>query len=370
MTKRKRPKTVGGAPSPHEWAKMKPYGAFSVTDAEGQPFIFSLGDTAAVLPGGTKVGTQLPAHKYWVVKILAIRGRRESSKRKKARSNTAVQTPAIWVKVNWFYSPEEASESFKIEGFDPSHCSEFERIYSDHNELISALTFDALVPVIKYREDDPDQDPISSEVFFCRYFLHTSSTQGAEIQSYASSTSLPTDEFMGCICGSPYNLKDTDPLHVMNMCPRSHCRRFYHSSCLLQYGHWGIMIHPNIRLSCTPDADNCLVSSPSKPEHPSYKATGCSSWDVQLPPNLLLLAAQPIVRGAALPALGITGNSRDVVYARRILNAALQGTAVPDSWEDEVDFAASVVTSPLPVLQLEETGEALVFACPNCSGPI
>jgi hypothetical protein len=129
------------------------------------------------------------------------------------------------------------------------------------------------------------------------------------------------------------------------------------------------MTDPLIRLLCSPDTDETPVFPFNLEPHPS----GCSSLDavdVNLPPNLLMLAAQPIVRGAALPALGITGNSHDVIYARRLVYAALRGTAVPEVWEDLVDLAASVVDCHLPILKLEETDEMLVFACPDCSGPI
>ncbi|KAF7330811.1 Efflux pump FUS6 [Mycena venus] len=72
--------TSGGAPGPDEWANMIPYGRFSVPDNEGQKVFFNVGDTAAVLPGNVQVGTNLPAHKYWLVKIAAIRGRLPSRK--------------------------------------------------------------------------------------------------------------------------------------------------------------------------------------------------------------------------------------------------------------------------------------------------
>ncbi|KAJ6510265.1 hypothetical protein C8R47DRAFT_1208300 [Mycena vitilis] len=373
---RKKPKVVGGegtAPSPQEWANMTPYGCFTVTAQDGQEVAFSVQDTAAVLPGGTSVGTQIPYHKYWVVKILAIRGRHPQSKRR-ARSNNA-ETPQIWVRVNWFYSRHEVS--YKIKGFNPAHCSDYERIYSDHSEIISALTFDALAPVIKFREDDPQQEPIGNEDFFVRYYLKTSSAQ-CEIESYASS-SAHGEEFPGCICGRPYDVKDANPLHVMHMCPRPHCRRFYHSSCLLEHGYWITMTDPLIRVPCTesPYADKSpstpkykLRSSSSFRSPSSCRSPSSSEVVALLPFNLLLLAGQPIVRGAGLPSLSITGNARDVVYARSVVSAALQGGPVPNAWEDSVDLIASVVDGSLPLLKLEDTDKLLTLTCPNCSAPV
>ncbi|KAJ7098352.1 hypothetical protein C8R44DRAFT_811413 [Mycena epipterygia] len=208
------------APKPKEWKTMTQYGSFTVVDDEGQDHTFKLGDTAAVLPGRTKVGSQIPAHRYWLVKIIEIRGRSPSHK-----------TSEIWVLIRWYYSPKEVS--CRIEGFNPSHCSKFERIYSDHSEVVSALTFDGLVPIVKFREDDPDQKPIGEEDFFTRYFLKTSSKM-CEIELFSKNVQDP----MGCICCGPYNLKSAASLDIQHMCPRPQCRRFYHSRCLLQHGHW------------------------------------------------------------------------------------------------------------------------------------
>ncbi|KAJ7487225.1 hypothetical protein B0H11DRAFT_1114111 [Mycena galericulata] len=385
-------------PTPAEWAGMIPYGAFVVTDAEGNDHIFKLGDNAAVLPAGTKVGTLLPSHEYWIARILAIRERNTghfpSKKRKRKSEQTKVttivvlllfsvvdkepQSPDIWVQIRWFYSPKEVP---RIPGFNESHCSRFERIYSDHSEIISALTFDALTQVIRFREDDPDQVPIGDEEFFTRYFLQTSSFPG-EISSYVLRTSTHLAESMGCICGGPYNLNDKSPLHIMHMCPRPHCRKSYHSSCLLEHGYWTILTHPLIRLACSPDTDHTPAFSPGNHEHPirprsvDASCTARSTPPPRLPDDLLTLAAQPIVRGAALPALGLTGNCRAVVLARRIVYAALQpenATPVPRAWKESVinlDLDAAIVHRHLPALKREETGEDLVFVCPNCYGPI
>ncbi|KAJ7159963.1 hypothetical protein C8R43DRAFT_1177542 [Mycena crocata] len=133
----------GSYPGPDEWAGMTPYGAFVVQDKDGCNHTFKLRDTAAVLPSGQKPGTQLPSSEWWHVKILAIRGRTQQG-----GHNNKLLKPDIWVRINWYYDPRE----IRVEGFLPisqsSHCSEYEKVYSDHSQLISAQTFNALVPVI------------------------------------------------------------------------------------------------------------------------------------------------------------------------------------------------------------------------------
>ncbi|KAJ7436570.1 hypothetical protein B0H11DRAFT_2110182 [Mycena galericulata] len=384
--RKKKPHTnVGGdpaAPSPAEWARMEQYGSFTITDDEGRDTTFKLGDTATVVPAGTKTGVDIPSHKYWVVRIVAIRGRNpteDKPKNKKTRSRAKAQlrTPEYWVKVNWYYSPAEVA--YRIKGFTAAHCSKYERIYSDHSELVSPSTFNALVPVIKFREDNPEQEPIFDEEFFVRYFLTTSVNPGG-LSNYTLETSTHLQDSVGCICACPYDLKNKASLHVMHMCPRPHCRRFYHGCCLLEHGHWTIMTHPLVRLSSSPDIDDVAFPSPLAPMYSTRKADppSCLSSKttphniiLQLPEDLLRLAGQPIVRGAALPALGITGNCRSVIFARRVVYAALRREiSVFDGWEEGIDSHEIVSDSDLPALRHEDTGEAVVFICPKCSGPI
>ncbi|KAJ7112907.1 hypothetical protein C8R44DRAFT_796863 [Mycena epipterygia] len=372
MPRRKRNVAAGGeaiTPTSAQWAKMTPYGSFAVEDHEGDYCVFKLGDTAAVLPDGTKVGAQLPVQEHWIARILAIRGRTavNSLSRKKTRPHKDEgQSPApdIWVRVRWFYSPKEAEE--KIQGFFAEHCSPFERIYSRHCDIISSQTFNEVVSVTKYYEDSVDQAPIEDEQIFTRYFLKESAFQQWEILSYASRTSTHLEDSVSCICGGPYDLNATGSLNIMHMCPRPHCRRFYHVHCLLEYGHWTPKLHPFIHLLSSPDTDTLPVLSLCK-----HESNTVNQYLPALPDELLRLAAQPIVRGAAIPTLGITGNSRNVVVARRIVYAALQkGTPVPHGWEEDVDLDAAIVDCSLPLLKLMDSDELLVFMCPNCSGPI
>ncbi|KAJ7047800.1 hypothetical protein C8F04DRAFT_1060151 [Mycena alexandri] len=357
--KRQKKQSGGGdlyAPTPAQWAKMSSYGSFVVTDAQGQEVVFRLGDTAAVLPGSKKIGEALELHRYWIVKIIAIRGKHVLATR--SRGNR--EKSEYWIKIRWFYSPTEVS--WRIPGFQAAHCSKYERIYSDHSELVSPLTFNELVSVQKFHEDDPDQPHIDCDQFYTRYFLKTSSKQ-AEISNYVLQTSTDLGLSVGCICGKPYDVNNPELFHVMHMCPRPRCRRFHHSCCLLEHGYWTRMTHPLMRLLNSPDT-NEIPMFPSK----------SSKYAAHLPADLLLLAAQPMVRGAALDdTLGekIAGNCRDVTYARRTVYAVMQGTTkVPNNWRDCVDLTAAIVDPHLPTLELDGTGEELVLSCPNCYGPI
>ncbi|KAK7061334.1 hypothetical protein R3P38DRAFT_2828920 [Favolaschia claudopus] len=364
--KRKPTARARTVPTVEEFAALEPYGHFSVTDDNGEEVRFSLGDTAAVLPHHIAVGTQLPPHKYWVVKILAIGVRHPRPQRKKARLNTIQQQiPEVWVKINWFYSPTEIS--YKIQGFHASHCSNFERIYSDHSDIVSALTFEALAPTTRFREDDPDQTPIPADEFFYRYFFKTSSPRYEIYVLHASTNSKGSE--VGCFCDCPYNIRDKSPLRIMHMCPRPSCRRFYHRDCLLEHGHWGPTTDPLVHLACSPDSD-LLPSKFVEAKPRSKKCRASQHIEPEIPSSLLRLAAQPIVRGAALPALGIVGNAKDVVYARRLVYSAWQGTTVPHTWQDSVDVTTSMVDSVLTPIQLEETGQECALACPKCGGPI
>ncbi|KAJ7076449.1 hypothetical protein B0H15DRAFT_955617 [Mycena belliarum] len=356
------------SPTVKEWATMKPFGSFVVEDADGNENVFALGDRAVVLPGGKK---KLAPHQYWVARIIAIRGKDCPDSKKPARLGKAkILVPEFWVQVRWYYSPSEVA--YRVKGFKESHCSRYERIYSDHSEVVSALTFDDTVSVAKFREDDPDQLPIGADEFFTRYRLNT---RTLEIESYSLA---PLADTAGC-CEAPYSLRDKVSLHIMHMCPRPCCRRFYHSACLLAAGHWAPLTHPLLLLASSPDTDAhpATTSASKRKRKPDASTCPISLLEAvaahvpPLPEPLLALAAQPIVRSAALRGLNFTGNSRAVAAARRIVYAVLQkGYAVPDGWAEDLDVDAAMVDSCMPALLLEGTGEPLVLTCPNCSGPI
>ena len=53
-----------------------------------------------------------------------------------------------------------------------------------------------------------------------------------------------------------------------------------------------------------------------------------------LPPELLQVAQQPLVRGGAFAVGGVAGNIGAVTRARRMVYQVLEGAELPDDWED------------------------------------
>ncbi|KAJ7121029.1 hypothetical protein C8R44DRAFT_981898 [Mycena epipterygia] len=291
------------APTASVWATLEQLGSFIIVDEDGQEYKFSLNDVAAVVPLD-KHSTDLPLDQYWMVRIKGIRS-----------------TPGgeVWVQINWYYSPHDVSE--KMPSFNPSHCAKHERIYSHHSEIISSLTFEAVVPMADFLEDDPNQVPILRDQFFCRYFLDTNQST-FKISQYTSNVEKPMhasnlrvwEDFgcNSCLCGEPYSPEDMDPRRVMHWCPRPNCRRAYHRSCLLQRGHHKLFLAQQdiicARLASSPDTDD-QVTFPDE-----YTM-------MQLPSKLMSLAAQPLVRGGTY---GVAGNVAVIVLARRAVHAAFR----------------------------------------------
>ncbi|KAJ6591274.1 hypothetical protein DFH09DRAFT_1139170 [Mycena vulgaris] len=369
------------APTWPTWDTLEQLGAFIVVDGDGKEHRFDLNDVAAILPPDKDSAT-ITLEEYWMVKIKSIRSTADGE---------------VWVQINWYYSPQDINE--KIPSFDALHCAKNERIYSHHSEVISALTFEALVQMVDFLEDDPDQDRILGDQFFCRYFFETRRpilkifpyTCTSEVTRPPSTTPKTSREFgyTACICGELYNPEDMGPGRVMHWCPRPSCRRGYHRSCLLSSGHQVLGTQPDIvcaRLAISPDTDEPITL-------PDERVM------LQLPPRLMRLAAQPIVRGGIH---GIAGNVGVVVHARRIVHAAFRerqgfdsdsdsdsasrsrriidvevGLDVDlDRWDEDPAFEFwkdSVVEPNLSYLHDGHTGIAAgiqIHICPTCAGAV
>ena len=74
----------------------------------------------------------------------------------------------------------------------------------------------------KLNEDDPDQRYIPDGEFYRRYTFE-----------YCVRNVQPKPGLKTCICHTPYNPNDMDPLNLMHFCPRPSCRKAYHHQCLL-----------------------------------------------------------------------------------------------------------------------------------------
>ncbi|KAJ6622798.1 hypothetical protein B0H10DRAFT_1944398 [Mycena sp. CBHHK59/15] len=284
-----------------------------VTDDDGEEHLFQINDvigcvSAAVLSPGME---DIPIERHWLVKIKEI---------------GSTEDGEVWVQINWYYTPQDVKE--KVPTFDAAHCSANERIYSNHSEVISSLTFE-VVTMSDFIEDSPEQLPIPSDSdksFFCQYFFNTEGTAfSVHRYIYTSDTPHPTspsrDESRievrvafgsnNCFCGQLYVPADMDLQRVMHWCPRPRCRRAYHHICLLNKGHY-------VRVSGIEEIQTArLASSPETDDNTALP----DNWTTFLPAELVGLAAQPIVRGGEF---GIAGNVAAVVLARRLVHATLQ----------------------------------------------
>ncbi|KAJ7177808.1 hypothetical protein C8R46DRAFT_1075008 [Mycena filopes] len=280
------------APKAAAWESLEQHGSFVVTDEHDQEHVFTVEDVAAIVPAGKHSERNLPLDQHWMARIKDIRSKENGE---------------VWVKVNWFYSPQETSE--QVATFDPTQCANNERIYSHHSEVVSALTFEGLVTMVQFFEDDPDQVRILPGQFFYRYYLETnraifniSRYTCDALESLGSNT---------CGCGRPYNPDEMASHLVMHWCPRPSCRRGYHRECLienayqvLRKGRYNLVC---ARLSSSPDTDEPVVI----PTEDNIR---------RVPEQLVALAAQPMVRGGRH---GVAGNVAIVVRARRVVYRAL-----------------------------------------------
>ncbi|KAJ7504148.1 hypothetical protein B0H11DRAFT_1980974 [Mycena galericulata] len=364
-------------PTGSDWEALEQLGSFIIGKETGEEEKFCLNDTVTVVPPGTRLKSKnspLEVEQLWIAKIKEIRVDVDGQ---------------VWVKVNWYYSPSDVREH--MPSFDVSRCSKYERIYSHHSEVISAFTLYRPLPMVDFLEDDPDQVPILSNQFFCRSYFDTKTFRvhryvcDAGMQWNSSTPkSSGSSESRLCICGESYNPDDKDTTKEMHWCPRPRCRRAYHRSCLEDGHHIRLtssdesIIH--LRLASSADTDHSVAL-------PHDRTL------LQLPLNLLVLAAQPIVRGGAH---GVAGNVAVVVHARRLVHAAIQEQksissdsdsgsdsseeAIDagyelhlnlDYWEQDTDFNGwedAIVERNLS-LEDDNTG-AEVHICPVCEGAI
>jgi len=160
-------------------------------------------------------------------------------------------------------------------------------------------------------------------------------------------------------------------------------------------------------LSCSPDVDETLdlqtlvysrnmdVDSDTAHEppkgrrgrprkRPKTEVPTLESILGSLPPNLLIIAIQPLVRGGAFPAGGVAGNIGMVTRARRLVHTALQmggGQNAVSDWEETVfgedrDVVGVGVKNAVVVVKFEAGKPAKKdkglppFVCPTCKSAI
>lgn len=166
----------------------------------------------------------------------------------------------------------------------------------------------------------------------------------------------------------------------MHFCPRPSCRRAYHQKCLLaakSKDPESLTTRPLRLLTSSPDSDetitleDLITSEPPKKKRRGRLAKkspdpiDLSVDDLLegMPSDLVSVAQQPIVRGAAFTAGGVSGNVQAVIRARKMVYAALSGIPVPDDWEESIDVDRAVVR-----VAGRKSVPALI--CPECRGAI
>jgi len=90
-----------------------------------------------------------------------------------------------------------------------------------------------------------------------------------------------------------------------------------------------------------------------------------------LPPDLLQVAQQPLVRGGAFAIGGVAGNIGAVTRARRIVYQLLEGGEVPDDWEEMLfgeDGDANVGNAIVKLVGGKTVIPPLI--CPKCKSAI
>ncbi|KAG6890358.1 hypothetical protein C0992_002082 [Termitomyces sp. T32_za158] len=371
-----------------------------VRDEEGEEHRFRKGDCAVILPHGRRVGEALEMHEYWVGRIRDVRARDAND---------------VWTLVQWYWAPHDLRA---LRSFDPALCSPYERVFSDTFDYVSTASFDgerlpfpcpihslptATITLHKLNDGDVLQPHIPWDAFYTRYTYE-----------HRARVLTPAPGAYSCLCNVPYA-----PLAapLMHFCPRPTCRRFFHAPCLVAADCLDPDTDPNSRrrrlLFASPDDDAQEPAPVSAPARTRRRGRGGGGGGARrgkgrgktrarapspddalaltsLPPLLIQIASQPIVRGSAWRAGGLSGNLGAVVRARRVVYRALrggddgegeEGEYALEGWETRIDVGSAVVD-----LQSEDTpstrtrsakrpktavhGGVQPFVCPQCQGAI
>ncbi|THU88099.1 hypothetical protein K435DRAFT_318331 [Dendrothele bispora CBS 962.96] len=280
-------------PSYSEWLKMEPHDQLAVCTEDLEEFPFLVGDTVALLSSSGDTDE-------WYGIIEGIRQR-------------DLEDPNdVWVRVQWFYSPEETEallhrvkgqsrrKSVKGKGkekehiFDPNSCSPTERILSDHYDIITTFALEKVVTIPFFDESDfQNQQDIPLGQLFYRYTLAVGT---ADLK-----TSPP------CLCSRAFSLSRKDPDQGMRLC--AECKWAWHYRCLLNGGFVDEHAAGNhlSRLLGQAEGDNVQETGQrstkkrklySEPSRSNDSSTRFLLILTQIPSSLLLLAAQPLVRGS------------------------------------------------------------------------
>ncbi|CDZ97207.1 Zinc finger, RING/FYVE/PHD-type [Phaffia rhodozyma] len=397
LLKKKTTIDVAEVPDIQNWNDYKTYRACQLPDQEKTKL--HVGDSIYIRPGipyeAPKRGKKVKGSKKQTVTIPDDVGDLEKwiGRIEQIR---AVNKVDVYIKITWYYTQDQLQSS----GFKYAKQLQLEGgevVHSDHFEIIPVSTCEDKATVINYDECAEDQIQIAPDDWFVRY--RTVELMGADQSSEKSkdfkSRKKPhvqkpaeLNYKPGCICGKMYYPLPFAKESRMHYCPREKCKTWYHSTCLASSGRDRVAEdavhfetnhaqptedgeagdasadetevepsssnHPSKKLKSNGDGTSAESSSAvgggdgSSKSHPVYPATLVS----MLPPALLRIARQPIVRGTSTS--GIVGTCVFVLAARRILRdvCEFEGT-LPEDWK---------VVCGLPEVEGEEGGLKLKTA--------
>ncbi|KAF8964738.1 hypothetical protein BDZ97DRAFT_1659688 [Flammula alnicola] len=330
--------------------------------------------SVAILPNGREPGSDIEFWEYWVAKIRDVRAEIHTD-----------GTNTVWAKVQWFYSGKDVADVIK--SFDAAAVGRYERIFADHYDFLESESFDAVIPMIKFNENDPEQAYIANDQFYRRYTFE-----------YKARTLKPKPGSSACTCQKPYDPNDNAPSSLMHFCPRPSCRRAYHQKCLLsakskESSTTATIVVTKARalrlLACSPDTDEdvdleSLIpltkkrrGRPSKNPPASVREAhvqeprSLASILDELPAELLEVAQQPLVRGGAFAKGGVAGNVGFVTRARRLVYEVLEGSLLPEEWKEHVFGESKEVGVENAIVKIAGSRKALPpVVCPHCKSAI
>ncbi|KIM41505.1 hypothetical protein M413DRAFT_445493 [Hebeloma cylindrosporum] len=197
--------------SDENWQSMRGFGSFIVNHPKDkeEEYKFTTGDTICILPHGRSPDESLEPWEYWIGKIRDIRA--------EIHVVGGEEHNTVYVRVQWLYSGKDVGDVVK--SFDAGAISPYERIFSDHYDIIEPQSVDGKIKVIKYAEDDPEPAFIPRDTFYRRYTFE-----------YKARNVQPKPPL--CLCNRPYNPTDRSAGSLMHFCPHPRCRRAYHARCL------------------------------------------------------------------------------------------------------------------------------------------
>ncbi|KAF5313329.1 hypothetical protein D9611_008640 [Ephemerocybe angulata] len=249
------PRSEYAPPTQEEFLKMKQYNKFSIPDAEGNLHPFSRFETATILPDDIDPGEEIEDHEYWVAKIVDIRGVVHADD----------DSNDVWVEVRWYYSPKDVAGIIK--SFCAKEYSPYERMPSDHYDIVSVEAFNEAVKVYEFKDDNLDQQYIPTDAFYTRYEFKKQSR-----------LLTPKPGADSCVCHKPYAPANEGT--IMHFCPRPNCRTWYHQDCLVKADFTAIKVKAakaKASSSTHPSPSKSTASTSKSPKRPLPSPSSSSS---------------------------------------------------------------------------------------------